>query len=408
VDVFTSDAHDLWYFTDRKRGRVGAPFEEWIDGARVRRLPIQHFPFQHHAMRVLGRMPGWKHRCRFAPYMPLIPGIEGIRGDYDLACALGFPFTIFSLGAWRTARAARAPLVLTPFLHLSTPGDPVHREYTRPHQIRMLSEADAVIVQTKLEAEAVVQFGISRERVVKLGMAVDHGAVTGGVRTRARRRWGLVADAIVVGQLGALDPNKGTCDLVRAIALLNAQRASDRLIHLVLAGHASPEFERFLTTLGPGSRTWLTLLGAISNEDRPDFYAGLDLFSMPSRTDSFGIVFLEAWANGLPVVAAAAGGVVDVVDDGRTGLLVPFGRPDVLARTLDRVIHEDGLRERLGRAGAEEVRRARYDWNDRAAVLERLFGALATSGKTLRRDRARARMPIPSASPTRTRSQSLS
>ena len=84
--------------------------------------------------------------------MPILPGIEQVRGDYDAVFGVGFPFTIFSYAALRTARAAAAPLVLTPFLHLATPGDPVNRSYTRPHQVRLLAAADLIVVPTELEA----------------------------------------------------------------------------------------------------------------------------------------------------------------------------------------------------------------------------------------------------------------
>ena len=72
--------------------------------------------------------------------MPILPGIEQVRGDYDAVFAVGFPYTIFSYAALRTAQDAGAPLILTPFLHLATPGDPVRQYYTRPHQIRLLAE----------------------------------------------------------------------------------------------------------------------------------------------------------------------------------------------------------------------------------------------------------------------------
>ncbi len=118
--------------------------------------------------------------------MPILPGIGRVRGDYDAVFAVGFPYTVFSYAAYLTARAANAPLLLTPFLHLATPGDPVNRAYTRPHQIRLLAESDAVVVQTGLEADAVRGWGIPDSRILTLGMAVEHAEVTGGDRSRFR------------------------------------------------------------------------------------------------------------------------------------------------------------------------------------------------------------------------------
>ena len=368
ADVVTSDAHDLGYFTDRRRRRVDGPRESVEDGATVRRLAVRHLPGQRYLGKALSLVPHWPTRCRSSAFMPILPGIERVRGDYDAVFAVGFPFTLFALGAWKTARAAGAPLVLTPFLHLATPGDPVHRQYTRPHQARLLAEADLVVVQTRLEADAVAERGVSRGRILILGMAVDHAAVTGGDGSRLRRRLGIPGGRAVVGHLATLDPNKGTVDLVRAVGRLNEGRTDGDLVHLILAGPSSPDFDRFAAGLPGSAGRWLSKIGPMEPRDRPDFYAALDVFAMPSRTDSFGIVFLEAWANGLPVVGAAAGGVAEVVDHGRTGLLVPFGDPGALAAALGRLLADPPGARRLGAAGLERVATG-HSWDDRFATL---------------------------------------
>lgn len=368
VDVFTSDAHDLWYFTDRGRRRVEAPGESWVDGARVRRFAVRHRPLQRYVGRLLSYTPHWPTRCRAQSYMPILPGIERVRGPYDAVFGVGFPYTIFSYAAYQSARAVGAPLILTPFLHLATPGDRVNRVYTRPHQVRLLARADLVVVATELEAKAVEGWGIPRARILILGMAVEHEAVTGGDRRAFRDRLRIPAHRAVVGQLGANDPNKGTSDLVLSVARLNAGRPADDPIHLLLAGAGSPDFEAFLASLPAKTSRWLTVLGIIPNEDRADYYAALDLFAMPSRTDSFGIVFLEAWANALPVVAAAAGGVPEVVRHEETGLLVPFGDLDRLGAAIGGLLDDRDRARRLGAAGRARINQG-FTWDDRFATL---------------------------------------
>ncbi len=376
VDVFTSDAHDLWYFNNPRRKRLEAPAESLVDGARVRRFAIRHYPMQRYFGRLLSYAPHWPTRCRFASYMPILPGIDRVRGDYDAVFGVGFPFTVFSYAALRTARAAGAPLVLTPFLHLATPGDPVNRAYTKPHRIRLLKEADLVVVQTDLEADAVRTWGLDDDRVFKLGMAVEHGDVTGGSAARFRRDYNIPEGRRVVGHLACLDLNKGTVDLLESVAHLNQSRGN-KPVQLVLAGTSSPDFERYLAASPHRDADWLTLIRPLPIDGRPDFYAALDVFAMPSRTDSFGIVFLEAWANTLPVVAAAAGGVPDVVQDGKTGLLVPFGDVPRLAEALARFVDDPALAAMVGLAGRARVARG-FTWDAKYQTL---------------RDRTRAVMP---------------
>ena len=369
AEVFTSDAHDLWYFTDRRRRRLDVPAVSTIDGATVRRFAIRHLPLQRYWKRLASYAPHWPTRCRVASYMPILPGIGRVRGDYDAVFGVGFPYTVFSFAALQTARAAGAPLILTPFLHLSTPDDPYRKFYTRPHQIRLLKEADTVVVVTSIEADAVAEWGVPRARILTIGMAVEHAEVTGGDRQVLRNRLGLPDSRALIGHLATLDPNKGTTDLVLATARLNESRPVGDPVHLALAGTSSPAFEAFLaTTFGAALPRWLSLLGTLSNRERADFYAALDIFSMPSRTDSFGIVFLEAWANGLPVVAAAAGGVPEVVHDGRTGILIPFGDLERLTEALGGLVADRTKAEALGSAGRVLVNQG-YTWDDRFATL---------------------------------------
>jgi glycosyltransferase involved in cell wall biosynthesis len=369
VDVLTSDAHDLWYFTNKARKRVDAPPESTVDGARVRRFRVRHFPMQRYVGRLLSYAPHWPTRCVAESYMPILPGLGRVRAAYDAVFAVGFPYTVFSYAAYRTARSAKAPLLITPFLHLGTPGDPVNRTYTRPHQIRLLAESDAVVVQTGLEADAVRGWGIPDARILTLGMAVEHAEVTGGRRERFRSELAIPETAPVIGHLATLDPNKGTVDLVLATARLNRSRPVDDPIFLILAGPSSPDFERFLAEQPTASWPWLKRLGPLPLADRADFFASLDVFSMPSRTDSYGIVFLEAWANALPVVAAAAGGVPDVVRHGEAGYLVPFGDLGRLSEALGSLIADPERARALGAVGRKLVERG-HTWDDRFATLE--------------------------------------
>ena len=369
VDVLTSDAHDLWYFTNKGRRRVEEPVESRVDGALVRRFPVKHLPLQRYFGRLLSYAPHWPTRCVAASYMPILPGIGKVRGDYDAVFAVGFPYTVFSYAAYLTAKAAGAPLLLTPFLHLATPGDKVNRTYSQPHQIRLLAESDAVVVQTDLEAGAVRDWGIPPSRILKLGMAVEHAEVTGGDPARFRREFGIADGSPVVGHLATLDYNKGTNDLVLAVDRLNQSRPADDPITLILAGPSSPDFERFLAEDPVGARPWLKRTGPLPLADRADLFAAIDVFSMPSRTDSYGIVFLEAWANARPVVAAAAGGVPDVVKDGEAGHLVPFGDLDRLSAAIGGLIDDPARARALGEVGRLMVQSG-HSWEDRFATLE--------------------------------------
>ncbi|MDB5349149.1 MAG: glycosyltransferase [Planctomycetota bacterium] len=379
VDVITSDADNLGYFTNPAIGPVSAPEVSTVDGARVRRLAVKHRFGQKYAGRLLSFLPHWPTQCRYESFMPIIPGIDRIRGDFDAVFAVGFPYTIFSYAARQTARAADSPLILTPFLHLATPGDPVNRSYTRPHQSRLLREADAVVVQTRLEADAIADRGVDRAKTLILGMGVDQADVVNGDTRRFREQFAIPQARRVIGHLATLDPNKGTTDLVLAVNALNAERMEDP-IHLLLAGPTSVAFDAFASTIPKDCERWISRTGPLPMDRRADFFAAIDVFAMPSRTDSFGIVFLEAWANGLPVVGASAGGVAEVIKDRHDGLLVPFGDVGRLAMALERLVTDPSLARSFGRNGKAKIARG-YSWDDRyRTLLERTQALIARSG----------------------------
>src|SRR5206468_102144 len=92
------------------------------------------------------------------------------------------------------------------------------------------------------------------------------------------------------------------------------------------------------------SRTDVVSLGPLTEAQKRDFFAGIDVFALPSRSDSFGLVLLEAWANGVPNVAYRAGGIADVIRPGIDGLLAPCGDVAGLAAALARLCGDEVVR----------------------------------------------------------------
>jgi glycosyltransferase involved in cell wall biosynthesis len=120
-------------------------------------------------------------------------------------------------------------------------------------------------------------------------------------------------------------------------------------------------------------------LGVLDTEQKRDFFAGLDVFALPSRADSFGIVLLEAWANGVPNVGYRAGGVAGVIRDETDGLLVRCGDVGGFAAALLRLAGDAILRRRLGQNGWERTR-SDFDWDVKCALVRRVYEQVCTEG----------------------------
>jgi glycosyltransferase involved in cell wall biosynthesis len=184
---------------------------------------------------------------------------------------------------------------------------------------------------------------------------------------------------VLVGAIGALAEDKGTPHLVEAIAQLRRNGVS---VELALAGPELSGFTQWFERLPAESRDGIHRLGVIGAAEKRDMLTAIDVLAMPSRTESFGIVYLEAWANQKPVVAADVGAVSAVVQDGVTGLLIPFGDVTKLAAAIERYVNDGQLRGEHGKAGQVLVL-SQYLWSH---VLERVDVAykLATDRRTQR------------------------
>ena len=192
-----------------------------------------------------------------------------------------------------------------------------------------------MLVQTPSEREAVLGLDIPQDRVVLQGLGVDAGECTGGERESARRAWGVGERDIVIGHLANQSREKGSVDLLLAMEKLWQRGVAARG---VLAGPEMPNFRAFWRgfeqRLSTEQVARIHRLGVLDERQKRDFFAGIDVFALPSRSDSFGLVLLEAWANAKPVVAYRAGGIADLVRHEQDGLLVAAGDVESLAARL--------------------------------------------------------------------------
>jgi glycosyltransferase involved in cell wall biosynthesis len=150
-----------------------------------------------------------------------------------------------------------------------------------------------------------------------------------------------------------LYPRKDVAALLAAVARLEAPA----ILRVAGAGPELARLRRLAVRLGLGDR--VEFLGHVPFSRLAAEYRRARVFCLPSRQEGFGIVFLEAMAAGLPVVAARAAAVPEVVADGECGTLVPPGDPAELAQKLRRMLGDPALCDRLGEAGRRRVER--YD-----------------------------------------------
>jgi D-inositol-3-phosphate glycosyltransferase len=244
--------------------------------------------------------------------------------------------------------------------------------------------SDAVLASCSVEAEQLAElYHADPGRIEVVPPGVDHAFFGPGYRPQARRALGLPADGALLLFVGRIQPLKGADMAVRALAELSARgRDGGRTYRLLVVGGPSgphgDQAYRGLVALAAhlGVAGQLTMVAPQPHELLSTFYRAADACLVPSRSESFGLVALEAAACGTPVVASAVGGLTTLVDDGRTGFLVDDPQPAAFADRVERIVGEPLLAERLSTAA---VLRARtYTWREAAARLSAVHDELVT------------------------------
>jgi glycosyltransferase involved in cell wall biosynthesis len=260
------------------------------------------------------------------------------------------------------------PFALFPLTHLD---ERVRQFYTMRHQLALVQKAEAVFLQTRREAEFYRRAGIAPRDFVQLGPGVNPDEIRGGDAARARERFCL--DGNVVLYLGTLSSDKGALTLVDTMKQCWAQ--GDERTILVFAGaildEVRPEFEKQSRQV----KNRMRVLGVVSEAEKNDLLAACDMLVLPSRVDSFGIVLLEAWLYGKPVIGANAGGIPDVIEHERDGLLVPFGDAHALAQAIGRLLSDSSLAQAFGSQGRAKVL-AEHTWDRKYATLRQVYERL--------------------------------
>jgi glycosyltransferase involved in cell wall biosynthesis len=380
VTVFTTTALDLEAFRDRAGRQL--PAGRCIeDGVEVRRFRLAHVPLAHRVvLKALSLVPIPAWQALTEPCNPTAPAMWRQAGrcsdPFDLVHAAAFPYSFPIACARRLARRLGVPFLLTPFVHTGDPDDPrdrIRRAYTTPALIALARAGERVFVQTEGERRELLRHGIAADRLVLQGLGVDRGECTGGDRAATRRRWGVTADAVVVGHLANNSIEKGTVDLLQAAQL--AWRDEGRLV-VVLAGPEMANFRAFWRHFHPAGR--VLRLGVLDDRQKRDFFAAIDVFALPSRTDSFGLVLPEAWANGAACIGYRAGGVPWVIRDGIDGIVVRCGDVAGLASALLRLAADEGLRRRMGEAGRARLA-GEFDWEDKLGLVRAVYESVLAS-----------------------------
>ena len=349
------------------------PAEETLDGVRVVRVGPT----------------GAGRGGKYAMVAPALAALRRERGAFGVLVVRGT--RVLGLPGVAAARALGKAVVLQPELNgemsgeVYTWGTPLHVPAVRravglgtSARNLLLRDADAFVAMSHAIAAECVAAGAAPERVVRLPHGVDTARfrpASDDERRALRVRYGLPESAVIATYTGRLLRGKGLETLVDAFAAIAAEEPR---AHLMIVGSGEgqslsvePELRESVRQRGLGEL--VTFTGRV--DDVAERLRASDLFAFPSEFEGLGISLVEAAACGLPAVGARTGGIVDVIEEGASGLLVPPRDASALASALRTLVADPERRRQMGRR-AREVARDRFDLEDSVSRYVALFREL--------------------------------
>ncbi len=322
--------------------------------------------------------------------------LKAMQGSEDPGTEWDVPFDAVHANYWLSGVAGhvikhRLNLPLVSTFHtldrVKAEASPEEVEADSPH-LRAEAEAtvircsDTVLASCSVEASQISElYGADPSRIRIVAPGVDHAFFGPGDRRQARRALGLDGEGPLLLFVGRIQPLKGVGVAVRTLDSLVTDHPGARLV--IVGGPSGPHgeaevarTESLVAELGLGDQ--VVFVPPQPHELLSTYYRASDVCLVPSRSESFGLVALEAAACGTPVVASDVGGLRSLIDHGRTGFLVEEPTPESFAAWVRQILAEPLLADRLGTGAVMRARR--YTWARAAHLLTEIYADL-TAGR---------------------------
>ncbi len=331
-----------------------------INGVEIRRFPFWNFHRNliKYIIQIIYKIRG-KRLSLFNPLLrvPLSGKMRRFIEQYEaeVVCGSSSNYMYMDYACERFRKNAAKPFVFMGAIHFDN-------EYNIQVPEPVLANircADKYIANTDFEKKCLVQLGIPTDKINVIGCGVHPRVFTGRSKQRARKKFGVPEYAFVIGYVGRFAASKGIETLLKAFAQI-----ADNECVLLLAGAANDYFGELMERIEAeyrGIRSKIIILSDFAEEDKPDIYAAMDVFVSASYSESFGIVFLEAWSAGLPVVGINIGAIRCVIDDGVNGRLFRPHEHKELIDILRYYRQNPEVGKQHGLEGQKKVNQ-RYTW----------------------------------------------
>ncbi len=377
VTVFTAKALTINQLRN-PNGQINSLLSyETLNGVKIRRFPpskrIQQFVFKH-LPKIRGGyrlsraiLKDWFAMMQRGGVVP--QSIQAILAHKpDVVCNIN-SCNASTIWAYLAHRIRKFPYVIIPCLH-------IHDQWVKnPFIYTALQDCDCVVALTEFEKNFLIQKGIDPHKIRVISPAIDFSDFPVPPTNDFRSIYGLKKDPVIL-YMGRLSKEKGIDGLIQAFALVCEKIPKARLI---LAGSLSENYKKALKnkikTLKSKDRERVLIINHFSESQKNEICHASDCLVLPSVSESFGIVLLEAWACQKPVITTRNSAPGSVVDENKDGLLYAYENDHELADQITTLLKNKRMRTRLGRCGYQKVLE-KFTWPQVADQFQRLYRTL--------------------------------
>jgi len=379
VNVFTTNVwdNDFFYYPEKKyiresKTKIGR-------NIRIRRFRIFHLPNRNALLQFLSKLPGRTIKFLIGNPFIFVPGYYlymfliavFVPKKFDFVISGVFPHYYLIYPAFFYAKVKKIPFILVPLVHFGEPNsDENFNLFFNEKGKYLLNRADYILTITNNEKEKLTAYGINPAKIKVTGIGIDINVENCADGNKFRKKYDISSPYVL--QISTQTHDKGSHHTVEAMKVL-WQKGID--IKLVLIGQVLAEFESYLLSQKSYVFENTIILDYATEEDKDNAIEGCEVFVMPSKSDSFGLVYVESWLHRKPVIAAYCSGVMEVIDEGINGFLVPFGDYEMIAGYILKLLKNKELAQKMGEEGYKKAKN-NYLWEQRIKGFNKLIEGL--------------------------------
>lgn len=342
IFVYTSNADDVQSFWNKNASKISnftsydypivryeilTPSEIKFDDDNLLKLPL------------ILNYPG--------PFLPdMWKDLITTKIDFDLIFTTAYPYDHI-IPAYVASKKWKIPLIVLPLMHEEFP-----ELYSTGLRLTMLSNSDAIVVLSESEKKNLVDRGIDEQKISVIYPMINKDEWNNPDPDKFRKTLSINPTTKIVLFAGSKAFSKGIIHLIDAMKIVWSKNYN---IMLVLLGPSTKEYEEYFSKLPTSIKKKITDLGVVDAETKKNAFTACNLLALPSKSESFGLVYLEAWLCEKPVIGCKMDATSEVIDDMKNGILVRFGNVKEISTAITYLIDNPDISESYGKNGKNKL-----------------------------------------------------